>query len=78
MNGIVTLPATTISIGDLSFESCQKIAKIKIKAVAPPSLYANSFQGMQNLTNILVPTNSVNIYKTAPIWISYSNKISSI
>jgi hypothetical protein len=48
-----------------------------VNAATPPTLGNNVFVDV-NFTAIYVPSSSVNAYKSAPGWSSYSSKIEEI
>lgn len=71
----ITIPETIESFEGSTFYGCQNLQTVYIKATTPPSLTQNIFINNFSLTNIYVPTSSVDAYKTA--WSSYvsANKI---
>lgn len=62
------------SIGDLAFYSCEKLEKVYVKADTPPTLGNYVFDNTNNCP-IYVPENSVDVYKTAPNWSTYADRI---
>ena len=73
----IEIPSGVTSIGISSFDGCSGLISIKINAVTPPEIFASSFRPFDNTNNcpILVPTASVNAYKTAPNWTLYASRI---
>lgn len=71
----ITIPETIESFKGSTFYGCQNLQTVYIKATTPPSLTENIFTNNFSLTNVYVPTSSVDAYKTA--WSSYisANKI---
>ena len=63
------------SIGDRAFMSCSNLECIKIGATTPPTLGSYAFDFCDALATIYVPTESVETYKSASGWSSYSTKI---
>ena len=73
----ITIPSSVTSIGDSAFEGCSSLTSITINATTPPTL-GSSGTIPSNVTNIYVPAESVEAYKAASGWSSYSSKISAI
>ena len=72
----IEIPSSVTSIGSNVFRSCSSLTKITIKATTPPSLGSRAIPS--NVTKICVPAESVETYKTASGWSTYSNIISAI
>ena len=69
--GITTLDAKSfINIGS----DAQKLV-ITITATTPPSITANTFDGLNSNAEIFVPSDSLQAYKTATNWSAYASKI---
>ena len=60
-------------IGRDSFGHCASAMTIKIRATAPPEL--SEYLGLYSGSKVYVPRDSVNAYKTAPIWEYYEDQI---
>ena len=69
------IPNSVTSIGTGAFGYCTGITSVKVEAVTPPSANSNIFNGCSSLTEILVPSASVNAYKSATNWSTYADKI---
>ena len=65
------------SIGFLAFRRCVNLNTLIVNAVSPPSIKSDTFKNT-NIQYILVPEGSVNAYKSATNWSSYSSKIMAI
>lgn len=74
----IELPGTISSIGDSAFANCDGLYSLIIQSVTPPTLGSNVFQNTGSNLKIYVPAGSVNAYKSASGWSSYSDKIYSI
>lgn len=64
------------SIGEAAFRDCSRMTSITLKAVQPPTLGANAFANTS--CPILVPSQSVNAYKSATNWSGYASRIQAI
>ncbi len=67
-------------IGPAAFSGCINLQTIQIKNLVPPSYYSNStyshsFYRTNNIQQILVPTQSVDIYKSNSYWGGFGDKI---
>ena len=74
LNG-VTIPASTLSIGEMAFYDCSALTDVFANPTTPPTLdgwsvFAYNFNG-----KIYVPLESVEAYKTADRWMDYQDKI---
>jgi len=84
----IELPSTLTHLGgfygsfeDSVFTDCTSLTSVTIKAVTPPIISAEFtmlFKGCGSLTHIYVPSASVNAYKTAHGWSTYSSMIYAI
>ena len=72
-----TIGSGVTSIGFMAFASCNSLAGITCLAVTPPSLDTNVFFSTNNCP-IYVPSGSVNAYKAASSWSSYTSRIQAI
>jgi hypothetical protein len=64
----LTLPASMQSVADNGFALCEKLAKMNVNAVVPPVVEARTFENVDRMIPVVVPTESVSAYKAAPIW----------
>lgn len=64
-------------IGSLSFRNCKNLVTIKINAVNPPRLiadkYTPTFEGCDKLTKIIVPSGTLQTYKSTKGWDTVSH-----
>lgn len=76
----VTIGSGLTSLGASSFGSCPNLVSVVIKATTPPTPSSesnwNPFKG--STCQILVPSQSVNAYKTASGWSQYTSRIQAI
>ena len=56
------------SVADNGFALCEKLAKMNVKAVVPPVVEARTFENVDRMIPVVVPTESVSAYKAAPVW----------
>ena len=64
----LTLPASMQSVADNGFALCEKLAKMNVNAVVPPVVEARTFENVDRMIPVVVPTESVSAYKAAPVW----------
>ena len=69
----IEVPSTTTSIGEACFMNCSALQSVIVRATTPPSLGTRVFQG--TTCPIYVPDASVEAYKTATNWNSYTSRI---
>jgi len=69
----VTLPDSVTSIGLGAFEDCSSLTTITVKASTPPTLGDGAMPS--SVTAIYVPSDSVDVYKSASGWRSYASNI---
>ena len=67
---------TTINAG--AFADCTLLASVTVQSVTPPSLGNGVFSGTSQNLVIYVPAESVDTYKAASGWSTYSSKIQAI
>ena len=72
----VTIGSSVTSIGERAFSGCSSLSSVTIEATTPPTLGGSLFN--TSVSIIYVPTESVEAYKTANIWINYSSMIRPI
>ena len=71
-----TIPDSVTSIGDYAFGSCNSLTSVYCKAVTPPALGGSSvFDSNGSGRKIYVPTESVDVYKSAEYWSEYASAI---
>lgn len=73
----VDLPSSVSSIGMMAFYNCTSLTSITIRATTPPTGGTMMFESTNNCP-IYVPAESVENYKTASNWSSYSDRIRAI
>lgn len=71
----ITIPKNVVDIYDYAFENCAKLSFVVCKPIVPPKLYGTRTFYNTNNCPIYVPQESVNAYKAAQYWSSYSNRI---
>ena len=73
----ITIPDNVTSIGQESFRYCSRLTSITVLATTPPTLGSRAFNYTNNAP-IYVPASSLNAYKSASGWSSYSSRIQAI
>ena len=72
----IEMPSTMAQIDDNAFQSCPSLSRIICHALTPPQVSENFvFFDCKNLSEILVPEESLEFYMNAPIWQDYSEII---
>lgn len=74
----ITIPSYVTIIGADAFSGCVGLTSVTCNNLIPPNLYSNSFFDCINITNIYVPAESVDAYKTAENWSAYADIITAI
>ena len=64
----LTLPTTMEYIADNGFAYCDKLQKMTVHAIAPPIVDARTFEDVDRTIPVYVPDESVNVYRSAPVW----------
>jgi len=72
--GTLTIPASVTSIGINAFRECTGFILVKSLNPVPPTAGVSIFY-LSGITEIQVPAGSVNAYKVAPGWNTYSSII---
>ena len=72
----VTLGNSMLNISPYAFASCTSLTFVKVETITPTRWFsADTFNGCTALTEILVPSASVDLYKAASGWSDYANII---
>lgn len=74
----VVLPSSFTGIGNCAFEYCSSLNNLTIKAISPPNLGIEALEGTASDLVIYVPSESVEVYKSASGWSTYSSRIQAI
>lgn len=75
----ITIPNSVTSIGGEAFRFCSVLTSVTVEATTPPTLSnTNAFNNTNANLIIYVPAESVDAYKAATNWSSYSSKIQAI
>lgn len=72
----VTIGSGVTSI-DNAFQGCTSLTSVTIKAITPPTLDSSAFNNTNNCP-IYVPAASLNTYKSASGWNTYTDRIQAI
>jgi uncharacterized repeat protein (TIGR02543 family) len=74
----ITLPEVLISMENFVFAGCTYLTLVTCLATTPPDLGTSVFAGTASTLQIKVPASSVDDYKTATNWSSYTDRISAM
>lgn len=72
----IYLPENVRLLQSKAFGECSGLVNFTCYAIEPPSIYSDTFSGMNEQLKIYVPAASVNLYKAA--WSAYANNIVAI
>jgi hypothetical protein len=73
----IEIPASVTSIGTGAFDGCVGLMSIEVKSKTPPKLFSNNVIP-STIEKIIVPIESINLYKEETNWVQYADKIVSI
>ena len=59
--------------GDGAFAGCENVISITVKSDIPPIVGANTFDGLENSVEIVVPASAMRYYKVAKGWNRFTN-----
>lgn len=71
----LTVPDSVTTIGVTAFRSCNGMGEYYFLGTTPPTLGASSFSNIRSDCKIYVPTTSVDAYKSASNWSTYTSYI---
>lgn len=83
LTGNIIFPSSLQSIGQAAFYGCSGYS-LTFNSIVPPTIIGNAVNAgvfgntPDIVTNIYVPSGSLNAYKTAPVWSDYASKITAI
>jgi hypothetical protein len=72
---LIDLHDEITSIGNGAFQNCTGLNYVVCRRLLPPTLGSSAFSGCSLLAKIYVPSQSVDVYKSASGWSNYSNII---
>ena len=64
----IIIPATITEIGNYAFAGCSNVWRMTVDAVVPPTVYAETFKGIDRTITVAVPTGSEEAYRQANYW----------
>lgn len=85
----IIIPENVEAIGELAFMGCENLHTVYVRALVPPerlNYNPNSwnpsftpwFEETSSSLQIFVPAGSIDLYKAAPVWSDYADKIHEI
>ena len=69
----ITLPSTVQNIGDNSFALCNKVKRMEVKAVIPPTIEAKTFFDVNRNIPVIVPEGTRDTYANDEYWGEFIN-----
>lgn len=69
----VEIPSSVLTIGANVFNYCSRLALVKMKRTTPPTIASNTFSNSSGF--IIVPQESLEIYKSAENWSLFADRI---
>ena len=73
-----TLPATLTTIGKMAFMNCKKLTKVTVLATTPPTVQANTFNGINADAVLYVPKGKKADYEAQANWKSKFKEIKEL
>ena len=73
----ITLPSSVSLIGDCVFAECEQLKSVIIQSANPPKIGKDVFDSSEDFI-IHVPSDRIGLYRAAPGWENYADKIQSI
>lgn len=73
----IDIPSSVTNIDRAAFQNCSGLTSVTVNATTPPTLGSNAFYSTNNCP-IYVPSVSVDAYKAATNWSTYSSRIRAI
>jgi hypothetical protein len=56
------------AIEDNGFALCAKLQRMTVDAIVPPIVASRTFEDVDRTIPVVVPDESVSVYKSAPVW----------
>ena len=64
----IIIPASVTEIGNYAFAGCSNVWRMTVDAVVPPTVYAETFKGIDRNISVVVPAGSEEAYRQATYW----------
>ena len=64
----IIIPASVTEIGNYAFAGCSNVWRMTVDAVVPPTVYAETFKGIDRNISVVVPAGSEEAYRQAAYW----------
>ena len=64
----IIIPASVTEIGNYAFAGCSNVWRMTVDAVVPPTVYAETFKGIDRNISVIVPAGSEEAYRQAAYW----------
>ena len=74
----ITIPSSITNIGNIALGNCSRLSSVTVEATTPPTLGNNVFHNNASGRKIYVPNTSINAYKAASSWKTYTADIEAI
>ena len=69
----LTLPSTMKKIADNGFAGCEKMEKMYVNALVPPTIEAKTFEDVDRATPVFVPKGTLERYQADEYWSEFFN-----
>ena len=69
----LTLPSTMKKIADNGFAGCEKMKKMYVNALVPPTIEAKTFEDVDRATTVFVPKGTIARYQADQYWSEFFN-----
>lgn len=69
----LTLPSTMKKIADNGFAGCEKMKKMYVNALVPPTIEAKTFEDVNRATPVFVPKGTLERYQADEYWSEFFN-----
>ena len=69
----LTLPSTMKKIADNGFAGCEKMKKMYVNALVPPTIEAKTFEDVDRATPVFVPKGTLERYQADEYWSEFFN-----
>ena len=69
----LTLPSTMKKIADNGFAGCEKLGRMYVNALVPPTIEAKTFEDVNRATPVFVPKGTLECYQADEYWSEFFN-----
>ena len=69
----LTIPSTMQTIADNAFAGCEKIGRMYVNALVPPTIEEKTFDKVNRATPVFVPHGTMELYQADQYWSEFFN-----